>query len=142
MSKFILLNKDLKPKDLDQNESKEDDQSKLLEKWIAGQKRKDETMLPKEKRPKIKDPIITTWVLGSKGKVSYSHDVGFFASVLCAYNNHWVLETSPEDWWISISQKVAVTIDKHAKEQDVRDFFVSHEGKKKLIVSVGQVVNE
>ena len=47
MSKLILIDDNLKPKDVATNESKQEDQSKLFEKWIADLKRKEETMLPK-----------------------------------------------------------------------------------------------
>merc|ERR1712154_348920 len=78
-----------------------------------------------------------TFVLGSQGMVSGDHDKGLFSTVLAAYNNHWVLKTRPEDWWTAISQIIATRIDKHAKEPAVRNFFVSHEGKKQLTVNVG-----
>ena len=39
----------------------------------------------------------------SKEPVNYnSGDIGFFDTLLTAYNNHWVLRTSPEDWWMTI----------------------------------------
>ena len=74
------------------------------------------------------------FILGSNEKVYYGPDKGFFASVFCCYNNHWILKTCPEDWWISISQIVARAIDKNANNEKVRKFFVSHEGQKTLTV--------
>ena len=38
-------------------------------------------------------------VIGSDGEVFFDHDFGFFGAVLACYNNHWVLKTSPDDWW-------------------------------------------
>ena len=62
------------------------------------------------------------FILGSNEKVYYGPDKGFFASVFCCYNNHWILKTCPEDWWISISQIVARAIDKNANNEKVRNF--------------------
>jgi hypothetical protein len=57
--------------------------------------------------------------------------------VLAAYANHWTLVTGPEDWWFTIIRRLAMAIDMHAKKRNVRNFFVSHEGKKELTVSLG-----
>ena len=38
-------------------------------------------------------------VIGSEGEVFFDHDFGFFGAILACYNNHWVLKTSPDDWW-------------------------------------------
>jgi len=78
-----------------------------------------------------------TSTLGAQGEVSFDQDKGFFSAVVKAYNNHWILKTSPEDWWFCISQKVAKAIDKNATKPEVRQFFVDHEGKKTLTVGVG-----
>ena len=39
------------------------------------------------------------FVIGSEGEVFFDHDFGFFGAILACYNNHWVLKTSPDDWW-------------------------------------------
>ena len=39
------------------------------------------------------------FVIGSDGEVFFDHDFGFFGAILACYNNHWVLKTSPDDWW-------------------------------------------
>ena len=65
------------------------------------------------------------------------HDGGLLSSVLDAYNGHFNLRTGPEDWWYTIIQTVAVAIDANANKKEVRNFFVQHEGKKKLTVMVG-----
>ena len=77
--------------------------------------------------------------LGSEASVfaNAREDKGFLSTVMAAYNNHWVLRTRPEDWWATISQIIATRIDRHADDQAVRDFFVSHEGKKPLTVEIG-----
>ncbi len=66
--------------------------------------------------------------------------MGFFDTVLAAYNNHWTLRTCPEDWWYSIVQKVARAIDNNSKSEKIRKFFVDHEGKKELTVNVGPTI--
>ncbi len=69
-----------------------------------------------------------------------SHDVGFFETVLAAYNNHWTLRTCPEDWWFCIVRKVAQAVDDNSKSEKVRKFFVGHDEKKELIVNVGSSI--
>ena len=59
----------------------------------------------------------------------FDHDFGFFSAVLACYNNHWVLKTSPDDWWNVIARNVAQHIDENGEKTKVRNFFVSHEGK-------------
>jgi len=79
-----------------------------------------------------------TPVLGSSNcHVHTNGNYGFFSTILESYNNHWALRTSPEDWWYSIIYKIAIAIDQHSTNEKVRKFFVSHEGKKKLTVTVG-----
>ena len=82
-----------------------------------------------------------TPALGSKDIVTYpGHDTGFLSTVLEAYNHHYNLRTGPEDWWYTISQTVAIAIDKNAKKDSVRKFFVQHEGKKPLEVGIGRSI--
>ena len=99
-------------------------QSELLEDWTRTSK------VATNKRFK----------LGSEELVQFGDDKGFFTTVMAAYNNHWVLRTRPEDWWTTISQTLATKIDKHAEDPAVRQFFVSHEGKKQLTVFIGPSV--
>ena len=80
-----------------------------------------------------------TFRLGSDGQVSTGEDKGLFSTILAAYSNHWVLKTRPEDWWTTISQIIAIRIDKKANDKAVRKFFVSHEGKKKLTVKIDEI---
>ena len=47
------------------------------------------------------------------------------------------MRTGPEDWWYTIIQTVALAIDNNSKNNQVRKFFVQHEGKKELAVNVG-----
>ena len=50
----------------------------------------------KEKQVRKKEEEV---VIGSDGEVFFDHDFGFFGAVLACYNNHWVLKTTPDDWW-------------------------------------------
>lgn len=83
-----------------------------------------------------------TPVIGSKEQVITAGDHGFFSAVMEAYNNHWALETCPEDWLYTIVQKIARHVDDNSKAQEVRAFFLgtdrtnSSEGKKILTVQV------
>ena len=77
-------------------------------------------------------------ILGSMNLVTDTHhDAGLLSSVYEAYNRHYNLRTSPEDWWYTIIQTVALAIDKHSKNEQVRKFFVQHERKKELKVTIG-----
>jgi len=148
--KFIVLDSNLKPAEFKENEQKK--QSELLEMWIKEKKRKDEEtekmnermkafqMQRDGKKVKVDDQpqklseAGKRFALGSKEDVYHGQDKGFSSTVFSCYNNHWVLKTCPEDWWISISQKIARAIDKDANHEKVRTFFVSHEDKKTLSV--------
>merc|ERR1711962_203082 len=66
----------------------------------------------------------------------YDHDWGFFSAILACYNNHWVLRTSPDDWWNVIVRNVAQAIDTNGEKNKVRDFFVEHQGKKTIEVKL------
>jgi len=145
VEKFVLLDNNLKPQDATKLDIRKKCQSDLLEIWVQEKKARDERSEEakywrENKQAKVEEQdesIKKTFVLGSKEEVSYGPNVGLFATLLSSYNNHWVLKTCPEDWWITITQKIAVAIDKNANHPDVRPFFVSHEGKKTLTVQVG-----
>jgi len=66
-----------------------------------------------------------------------AYDKGFFNTILSAYAHHWGLRTSPDDWWYTVVRRAALAIDNNANKDSVRDFFVSHEGKKELRVELG-----
>jgi len=61
-------------------------------------------------------------------------DWGFFSTILACYNNHWVLRTSPDDWWNVIVKVVANAVDTNGNDTPVRNFFVDHQGKKTIAV--------
>jgi len=81
-------------------------------------------------------------VIGSSELVTrlHQHDAGLLSTVFDAYNEHYNLRTGPEDWWYTIIQTVALAIDANSKKEQVRNFFVQHEGKKKLVVRVGPTI--
>lgn len=60
---------------------------------------------------------------------------GFVGSCFTAYNMHYHLVLSPDDVWVTITTSLARYVDANAKR--LRDVFVSHEGKKKLVVFGG-----
>ncbi|KAF3070595.1 hypothetical protein GL218_00096 [Daldinia childiae] len=57
---------------------------------------------------------------------------GFVRAVYQAYSNHHHLKIRPEDVWFSIVAQLSMHINAHAEE--LRPFFVAHEGQKKLQV--------
>lgn len=73
--------------------------------------------------------------IGSEEMV-YPGDCGLFSTILTAYNHHWTLRTSPDDWWFCVIRRVARAIEKNAKKDSVRRVFVDHEGKKEIEVKV------
>ena len=75
--------------------------------------------------------------IGSSDRVHGWRNHGLFETILRAYGKHYILKTSPDDWWLVISQQIAMKIDDWANHPDVRKFFVSHEGKKALTVDIG-----
>ena len=67
-------------------------------------------------------------VAGTRSEDFYfDHDWGFFSAILACYNNHWVLKTSPDDWWNVIVRNIAQAIDSNGKNNKVRDFFINEE---------------
>jgi len=75
-------------------------------------------------------------VIGPSEEVFYDEDFGFFSAILACYNNHWVLRTSPDDWWNVIVRIVAQAVDENGNKERVRKFFVDHEGQKEISVIV------
>ena len=57
----------------------------------------------------------------------YDEDFGFFSAILACYDNHWVLQTSPDDWWNVIVRTVAQAVDENGNKDSVRKVFVEHE---------------
>ncbi|KAF2239586.1 hypothetical protein EV356DRAFT_499772 [Viridothelium virens] len=57
---------------------------------------------------------------------------GLVRSAIYAYGRHYHLTLRPDDVWFAILTQVGFYINKHAEE--LRNHFVEHEGKKKLVV--------
>ena len=123
--KYISLASHLQPRSTEEETWTNTNQSNLLQRWTR----------------QVEVASDKVFRLGSQQTVSAGEDNGFLSVIMAAYNNHWVLRTRPEDWWTSIAQIIATKIDKVAKEDLVRQFFVSHEGKKKLTVDIGPSVS-
>ena len=66
-------------------------QSEIIEQWT--------NQILKEEN---KNAAKKTYVLGSRAPVHFDDNIGFFATIMAAYNNHWALKTSPDDWWMTI----------------------------------------
>ena len=148
--KFVSLASNLVP--TDPKEALEPPQvEENFSKFLIGEyaKASEERMEASQKNSEDLDPTsaaVTTRkvvekrvaTLGSEENIyslSYG-DCGLFAYVLTAYNNHWNLRTSPDDWWFCVTRRVAIAIDKNAKKNSVHKMFVDHEGKKTLQVNV------
>ncbi|KAI0642689.1 hypothetical protein C8Q79DRAFT_983566 [Trametes meyenii] len=58
---------------------------------------------------------------------------GFVWAVLAAYKSHHNLIIRPDDVWIAILNQLSSYVNAHAEE--LRDYFVSHQGKQELVVS-------
>ena len=85
-----------------------------------------------------------SYALGSSSddELLYRTDLGLFVCVKEAWENHWNLRTSPEDWWFPVACRIAKAIDTAAKSnykstsEPVRELFVDHEGKKEIKVDL------
>jgi len=64
--------------------------------------------------------------------LSNVHPHGFIAAATAAFANHYPLAVRPQHFWMMILQATAVHVGKHAEE--IRTNWVSHEGKKELVV--------
>ena len=54
--------------------------------------------------------------------------IASFSAILACYNNHWVLKTTPDDWWNVIVRNISQAIDDNGEKENIRNFFVSHKG--------------
>jgi hypothetical protein len=63
---------------------------------------------------------------------------GFVWSAVHAYSSHHHLTIRPEDIWFSILSQLSFYINAHAEE--LREYFVAHEGRKELeVIAVGTI---
>lgn len=75
--------------------------------------------------------------VGTIDAVYCKGDTGLFGTVFEVWANHWILRTSPEDWWLPLITKVAKRVDDAAERPEVRKMFVGEQkGKKELIVTL------
>lgn len=131
MPVIINLCQDLKPEKVVKDK---DSYSKVSLKSLLGELiKKSEQRFPEDRKH-----VINMLPFDGSTEVCYrgKGDFGFFNAIYNCYNNHWALRTIPDDWWYTIIRTVAVAIDRHAKDENVRKFFVNHEGKKRLTVDV------
>ena len=49
-------------------------------------------------------------------------DPGIFAAVLHAYKTHWVLRTSPDDWFFPVIRRIAQVVDENALHPEVEAY--------------------
>jgi len=75
-------------------------------------------------------------IIGPSEEVFYDEDFGFFSAIIACYNNHWILKTSPDDWWNVIAKTVAQAIDDNGDKEKVREFFIDHDEKKEIEIIV------
>ena len=75
--------------------SETDSEASESEDSEASESESDTSKADSEKQVKKEEEV----VIGSDGEVFFDHDFGFFGAILACYNNHWVLKTSPDDWW-------------------------------------------
>ena len=98
----------------------------------------DAEKVTKSQTGEVSKDQITEIVAGTEiENLYFDCDLGFFSAILACYNNHWVLRTSPDDWWNCIVRNVAQIIDENGEKNRVRDFFVEHQGKKEIAINVG-----
>ena len=71
---------------------------------------------------------------------TYSHPNSFYGSFVNAYNNHEDLVLSPDDVWMVVCLQFSKYVNNNSEQ--LRDLFVSHEGKKKLTVTTANEVSE
>ena len=82
----------------------------------------------------MKTPIVgnRTVAIGTNNEIYANGDFGLFGAVLEAYNHHWNLKISPDDFWIPVAVRIGSKINDVAKSDKVRNFFVDFEGKKDI----------
>lgn len=86
------------------------------------------------------------FALGKKKNVISNGNLGLFDAIHTAWANHWKLRTCPDDWWQPVIRRIAKMIfdvtDKMPEGKVKKLFVGDQEGKKELIVEVGDFVLE
>lgn len=68
----------------------------------------------------------------------YPSSNGFVRAVYAAYSNHHHLSIRPEDVWFAILTQLSFHVNAHAEE--LRSFFVAHQGRKKInVIEMGTI---
>jgi hypothetical protein len=78
------------------------------------------------------DAMIQSSFSDISSKNVYAVDNGFLRAAIAAYNRHHHLIIRPEDIWNSILTQFALYV--NANAENLRSTFVSHEGKRKLVL--------
>jgi hypothetical protein len=148
MMKYVSLAKNLKPDNtIDGDDLTRGTAKHLFEQdakqFEARASRSRETLLAAKRRGRqVKDEKLVvrqnvgdkTVTVGSEEKIYTNNtDCGLFASIITAYNKHWKLRMSPEDWWFVVARRVAIAVDQNSKKEAVRKMFVEHEGKSVVV---------
>ena len=129
--KCISLDSNLVPIKLEDSKLVPGQSKQLIKKYASRTK----FSIEKARRPRSPSPM-TVAAFGPNETIYSLGDCGLFAAVLTAYNNHWKLRTSPDDWWFCVIKRIACAIDKNAMKESVRKMFVNHQGKKTIEVEV------
>ncbi|CDO75212.1 hypothetical protein BN946_scf184794.g19 [Trametes cinnabarina] len=79
--------------------------------------------------------ILQTSITEDERLSLYPQTNGFVWTVLKAYGEHHHLTLRPDDVWIAILTQLCFYINAHVEE--LRRYFVAHDGKKELIVQTG-----
>ena len=140
--KCISLDSNLVPSKFDDSKLLPSQAKQLINKYalrsrsLRDKLSREQSSVKVKKAPRLSASKQVVAAVGSEETIYSIGDCGLFAAVLTAYNNHWKLRTSPDDWWFCVIKRVAVAIDKNAKKESVRKMFVDHEGKKTIEVAL------
>jgi len=111
--------------------------SNFIEKAIKEKENAKSSYSPAFEGKKVRTDVGNkTVAIGSEENIFFTGDLGLFAAVLEAYNHHWNLRVSPDDFWYPVIHKIASLIDGNSGKEKVRKLFVDHEGKKEIVVEV------
>lgn len=112
------------------------------ERWTSGKAASAEELLemacPHEYRKceKILESSFSRSMLRKNHVTPSGH--GFVYSMIYAYSRHHTVSIRPEDVWFAILTQLSFYINAHAEE--LRPFFVAHDGKKELeVVEIGTI---
>lgn len=107
----------------------------MLKMWGEEFKHYIASEIPKKPEP-AKSCIVgdKTVAIGTNDEIYVTGDFGLLGAVLEAYNHHWNLRVSPDDFWIPVAVRIGSKINDVAKSNKVRDFFVDFDEKKEIVV--------